>query len=508
MGLHNSYLRAKLAGMSVSTRMLSTALLTLVSTNAALASWGDPWEAAAHRELDRAITPQSNNEHLMRLSALRALQDQRIEPLLVSLTSDDDPSIQIHALLGLAELSEDGRLDPSRVVAASPAARQATIALGLDSDRLHVEDITYLLEQAELTAETRLQLLTSLLEKGEHVDVSIVAAIDTSHNPIVHARQAALLSSLGEPSGLLALSARGAEQPGDLAIQDSCFEAIIQLRRLPSEAGVAFAHACINANLPAGLRRFAMLMLLEQDAPDVAELFADEFTRATRRRHQLDLALLLLMTQTPAPARSIAAFGDDELLNPIGNASLYLSSDPARALPHLETLVDTGHRRTTSWILDSASNWPDTMAVPLLEHILDQAIEAGLQSNSSAHGVDAASALLERAPKRFRKRLADAIDDGPEQQLLLLALLQQPAPELLDVVTAIRRIGVGQADILTLLVLARDSDVLKPTDVANLKLVSASTGSSHAIRTQAAWLAVRHTGVVDDMVAALLKPTH
>ncbi|MBT5657822.1 MAG: hypothetical protein HOI89_08590, partial [Phycisphaerae bacterium] len=123
--------------MSVPTHMLTAALLTLASTNAALASWGDPWEAAAHRELDRAITPQSNNEHLMRLSALRALRDQRIEPLLVSLTSDDDPSIQIHALLGLAELSEDGRLDPARVVAASPAARQATIALGLDSDRLH-----------------------------------------------------------------------------------------------------------------------------------------------------------------------------------------------------------------------------------------------------------------------------------------------------------------------------------------------------------------------------------
>jgi|TARA_B110000495_G_scaffold61364_1_gene52192 hypothetical protein len=148
------------------------------------------------------------------------------------------------------------------------------------------------------------------------------------------------------------------------------------------------------------------------------------------------------------------------------------------------------------------------MAVPLLERILDQTIAAGLQSTLSAHGVDAASALLKRAPEQFRNRLANAIDDGPEQQLLLLAILQQPAPELLDVVTSIRRIGVGQADILTLLVIARDSDSIKATDVANLKLVAASTGASHAIRTQAAWLAVRHTGVVDDMVAALLKPTH
>ena len=46
---------------------MTTALLTLVSTNAAMATWGDPWEAAAHRELNRAITPQANNEHLMRL---------------------------------------------------------------------------------------------------------------------------------------------------------------------------------------------------------------------------------------------------------------------------------------------------------------------------------------------------------------------------------------------------------------------------------------------------------
>jgi hypothetical protein len=102
--------------------------------------------------------------------------------------------------------------------------------------------------------------------------------------------------------------------------------------------------------------------------------------------------------------------------------------------------------------------------------------------------------------------LSEAEDDGPEQQLLLLALLQQPAPDLLHVVASIRRIGIGPADVLTLLVLARDSDAIEATDVANLKLVAASTTSSHAIRTQAAWLAVRHTGVVDDMVAALLRP--
>jgi hypothetical protein len=486
--------------------MITAALLALALAKVSVATWGDPWEAAAHRELDRAITPQPNNEHLMRLSALRAFQDQRLEPLLISLSTNDDPSLQIHALLGLAELNPEGRLDPARIVAADPIARDATITLGLAASRLDVGDIRHLLANADLSAGTRLRLLTALIEQGATVDPATVAAIDTSDDAVVQARKAALRSHLGFSAPLQALAERGRRQSDDPRVQDACFEAIDQLRRLPCDQGLDFARSCIEADLPVGVRQYAMLMLLEQDAKGVGPLFSDEFERATRRRHQLDLALLLLMTRTPAPPRTLAAFGDDELLGPIGHASLHLDQNPAEALPHLETLIATGHRRTTSWILDSAADWPDSMAVPLLERILDQAVLAGLRSTASANGVEAASALLERAPHSFRKRLSEAEDDGPEQQLLLLALLQQPAPDLLHVVASIRRIGIGPADVLTLLVLARDSDAIEATDVANLKLVAASTTSSHAIRTQAAWLAVRHTGVVDDMVAALLRP--
>lgn len=494
--------------MSVPAHVIVAPLLALAIAWPAAATWGDPWEAAAHRELDRAITPQPNNEHLMRLSALRALQDQRLEPLLVSLSGEDDPFVQIHALLGLAELSPDGRLDPARLVAADPIARRAAITLGLTASRIAPPDIMHLLTNADLSADTRLRLLTALIAQGETVDPAAVATIETMDDPVVDARKAALQSHLGDDAALQALAERARRTPHDPALQDACFEAIDQLRSLPIAAGVAFARTCLNADLPAGVRRYAMLLLLEQEAAGVRALFADEFIRSNRRRHQLDLALLLLMTQTPAPERALAAFGDDVLLDPIGQASLHLKNNPTKALPHLEALIATGHRRTTSWILDASKDWSDAMTVPLLERILDQAVHSGLQSTASTNGVKAASALLARAPVRFRARLDGAEDDGPEQQLLLLALLQQPAPELLEVVKSIRRIGVGPADVLTLLVLARDSDTIEATDVASLKLVAASTAASHAIRTQAAWLAVRHTDSVDDMVAALLKPAH
>ena len=493
--------------MLVPAHMITAPLLALAIAMPTAATWGDPWEAAAHRELDRAISPQPNYEHLSRLSALRALQDRRLKPLLVSLSTNEDPSIQIHALMGLAELTAEGRLDPARIVAADPVARQATITLGLAASRLSPGDIKHLLADTDLAADTRLRLLTALIEQGETIDPATVAAIDAADDPIVLARKAALRSHLGFDASLNALADRASRQSDDPLVQNACFEAIDQLRILPSERGLAFAASCIETDLPVGVRRYAMLLLLEQETAGASSLFANEFERTNRRRHQLDLALLLLMTRTPAPPQTLAAFGDDELLGPIGRASLHLKDNPAEALPHLETLIATGHRRSTSWILESATDWPDTMAVPLLEQILDQAVLAGLQSTASANGVEAASSLLERAPDRFRMRLRAAEDDGPEQQLLLLALLQQPAPDLLDVVNSIQRIGVGPADVLTLLVLARDSDTIETADVASLKLIAASTAASHAIRTQAAWLAVRHTGVVDDMVAALLRPT-
>jgi hypothetical protein len=470
------------------------------------ASWGDPWETAAHRELDRAITPQPNYEHLTRLSALRALQDRQLEPLLVSLSSDDDPFIQIHALLGLAELSSNGRLDPARLAAADPVARQNTIRLGLSASRLGPTEINDLLANADISADTRLRLLAALIEQGETVDPAAIHSIDTADEVAVQARKAALLSHLGFDTAVQALGERMRQHPLDQAVQNASFEAIDQFRSLPSDQGIAFAASCIDMDLPSGIRRYALLLLLEQEAADASSRFADEFDRAHRRRHQLDLALLLLMTGAPAPPRTLASFGDDELLGPIGTASLHLKDNPVEALPSLEALIATGHRRTISWILDHSAQWPDSMGIPLLERILEQAAQAGLRSTASANGVQAASELLKRGPDRFRARLGEAEDDGAEQQFLLLALLQQPAPDLLDVVSSIRRIGAGDADVLTLLVLARDSDSIEATDMANLKLVAASTASSHAIRTQAAWLAVRHTGVVDDMVATLLKP--
>ncbi|MCP4758543.1 MAG: hypothetical protein GY894_00310 [Planctomycetes bacterium] len=478
----------------------------LVAAMATGAGWDNPIETAVHRELDRAVTPQPGNGHLPRLSALRALHDDRLIPLLISLIDDDDPAIQVHAMLGLAELRDDGRLDPERMLTADPVAFDSILAIGLEADRLNVDDMQTLLSHASPSAQARLWLLGALIESGAMVEPATVAAIQTESDPHAAARQAAQLAYLGSPDSLRTMTESLAQDPEQIDLLDAAMEAMAQIRKLPSDDGMDLARACLRDSSPDGVRRYALLTLLEQRTSDSEQLFCKELASTSRRRHLVDLSLLLLMTGTPTPDACRVQLEQDALLATLSRAAIALADKPLMAGTALQGLVDSGHRRTIAWVLEHSHEWEQDIAVPLLEGILDATVATGLNSTSAAHGVASAALLLERAPNVFRQRLNKAEDDGAEQRLLLVALLQQPAPALADAVTSIRRIGIGQADVLALLVHARDREAIAPEDVASLKLIAASSSSSEAIRTQAAWLAVRHSGLIDDVVASLVKP--
>ncbi len=486
----------------------TTICLLLIAPSVVDASWNDRLAKAVHRELDRAVAPQPGNEHLLRLSALRALRDDRLKPLLISLAEDADPTIQIHALLGLAELAPDGCMDLPRLQAADPAALESAILLGLDASCLHPADMRTLLKDRSITPATRLRLLSGLAEADQPVEIEDVLAIEVRPGSMQDARRAAQLATMDHTAPLKDLQKAARAAPSSASINDRCLAAMDQVRRMPSSEGLALARLCARDVFPGGVRRYALLTLLESKPVDAARLVCAEFERLTRRRHKVDLALVLLMTGTPAPAACIDLLTDDPLLEQLAQASVSLAGpdiDAQTAPADVAGLISSGHRRTMAWAVEASQDWPAPLAINTLEQVLDQSLDAELQGGIAESALRAASALRTRSPDRFRARLSAAVDDGPEQQLLLLALLQQPAPAFLETVRSLPRIGLGAADVLALLVLARDSDALAPSDVAALELVAASSTASESIRTQAAWLAVRHMDIVDDAVAALMQ---
>ena len=104
--------------------------------------------------------------------------------------------------------------------------------------------------------------------------------------------------------------------------------------------------------------------------------------------------------------------------------------------------------------------------------------------------------------------LRNAEDDSSQQELLLFAMLQTTQEEAvlgaIQEASKLRRIGVGNPDVMTLLLIARGSAPLKDTDLKYLGIIAAGGGHvSPALETQAAWLYLKRIGLADKAIAAV-----
>ena len=82
---------------------------------------GDFFEASV-RHVRRAVIAQRDGSHLPRLFALRQLGDPTLKPLLYQLAHHEEWQVQVHAVLGLAEIDEPNRIDPWLVTQTDPRA--------------------------------------------------------------------------------------------------------------------------------------------------------------------------------------------------------------------------------------------------------------------------------------------------------------------------------------------------------------------------------------------------
>ena len=150
-------------------RCLQTCSMLLVILGASTfseASSRTDHTAAALRKLKTATQQQRNGEHLANLSALRSLHDPALKPFFYNLVQHNNWSIQVHAVLGLAELSEDGRIDPWLVQQVSPLAREQLVIKSLSESLLSLDGIKSLLDWSLLEPAQHFYLLLIFTQEG------------------------------------------------------------------------------------------------------------------------------------------------------------------------------------------------------------------------------------------------------------------------------------------------------------------------------------------------------
>ncbi|MCH2136404.1 MAG: hypothetical protein MK101_07460 [Phycisphaerales bacterium] len=457
---------------------------------------------AAREHLMRALTPTADNAQLGRLAALRALKDPALKPLFSSLVGHKQWPMQVHGVLGLTELEGHARTIELLEQIDARAREQAILVL-LETDAIDDATLQSLQSLEGIEPHLEAQLVDRAITRGLPVEPATLERLLACGDPRAAGRSAMLLAARGMARALPALDGyiMQWEEPRQL---EAAFAAMQTLQRHPSAEGARWVDDLLEAEARSGPRRFALMTLLQVDPALGGRRWSQAFEKAKRHRELVDLALIRLMSEQPFPTSARAIIEQESLLNCIADATDALAAPASGTSAALEALVASGHGRSIEWLLDRTPELDPETAQGAMERLIERVPISGEGSPSAIdQGVRASLHLHAIAPNRMRKLLGDAPDDSPRQVALLLAALQIDDAQLLSEGSSIRRIGLGQADALALLLQARWARTLDSSEMTALGLIMDGTRLSDSLRTQAAWLLIRHAGDADKAINAL-----
>ena len=489
-------------------RIIASSLLVAVFTSNLFGSYGSDHADAALRQLHRATKTQSNGQHLLSLAALRALRDPDLRPFFHQFSQHPDWAVQVHAVLGIAELSDDQVIDPWLVQQISPSARAHVIAQGLDDGLFQTEQIEALLKWPLLETTPRLLLLADLYAMTGTTDQQMLKEL-TNNTDLSVALFAALLSENEKNIESTTISLRRATRVDRSTALQRTLQLIRQYQLSSASDWLLRLLEQNTVTLSEDERYWTLFTLLFIDQKSGLETWFRSFPTDPERREQVKYLLLLLesgIVPTPKHIERLVIELDDPLLGSMvraGNVNKEKSTITKADSKALLSLVEHGHRGSTAWAFRVAK---ENLPLPLATSFYSSLSTVSEKSNAKRNDVAIKSfiRLMQVSPEDAWSILRSAKDDSEQQQLLLLAMLQIPNEDTVEEASKLRRIGLNKADIMTLLLLARGSAKLQENDQEYLGIIAAGGGHlSPALETQAAWLYLKRLGLADKALAAV-----
>jgi hypothetical protein len=479
--------------------LLPCGLVLLLGLSATAQPTPDDFFDASLRHLRRTVMAQRDGSHLPRLFALRQLRDPTLQPLFYQLAHHEEWQVQVHAVLGLAEIHTPHRIDPWLVTQTDPRAHEHLIANAIDMHLIGIEEIRQLLDWEELQPVPRLLLMGEAMLVGEPVDRDTLTRLAGGANDRVSCLASILLTRLGDESALSICGDRLEILPARDRRRHLLWmlEAIRQYNVIGASAWVM--RLLEQPGLEEEVVYRALFTILALDPQAGLPLWRARLGPNPSYRDQVRYGMILLAAGEEIPPSAYASLrSEEELVRRIAATGRALSSgeDPSA---ELIALLDLGHLRTATWAMDTLRDLPDDQAIPVYEHLIDVAEGARIgRSERNARAVEATARLFEIAPDRVAERLRRAKDDSPEQEVLLLGLFDSRSPAAGEAASRVRRIGAGRADSLALLLIARHAESLPGDDLRQLGMIAAGGGRvSEGLQVQAAWLYLKLTNRID-----------
>jgi hypothetical protein len=454
----------------------------------------------ATRHLVKSVQSQRDGSHLTRLSSLRELRDPGMAPLFYDLLQHEEWQVQVHALLGLAEIDEAEGLEPWLVTQIDPLAREQVIPNALDMNLLTVDGMKKLIEWDRLEASHQVMLLAELMQHGEPIDVELLRSLLDNNDLNIASVAGLLLAEQGDAAALSGVDAR--LKQSSKSERTNVLQLMINMIRLYELESAAdwLDDTLREADTP--LQSQGTFTLLTIDPERGRIHWKRNLGDMPAYRQRVLAALQLLEAGLPVNAedRRLINADEDEVIDQLARTANAVASGENVTNSMIE-LIDTGHPRGTAWAIRHSQTLPDDEARIVHLHFLDR-LEANQQVSRALiareQGIAAMANLIKIDPATAAERLLSAEDESLTQQTLLLGCLQSPSVDMQNASVEIRRIGSSRADSLALLLLARSSNELSEQDVIQLGRIAAGGGMlGEMLQIQAAWLYLKHRDELD-----------
>jgi hypothetical protein len=260
-------------------------------------------------------------------------------------------------------------------------------------------------------------------------------------------------------------------------------------------------------------RYWTLYSLLSIDIEKGIRIWNRSFSLKPNRAEQVRYLLVLLesgVVPTPEVLKRLKIDVEDPLLGLMARAGNVNKEDymvTQQDVQHIIDLVERGHRASVDWAFRVAKKQLSQENAHTFYASLST-IPDGATTRRKDVSVRAFTRYIHMDPDAAWEILRDAKDDSLQQELLLLAMLQATEKNVIHgavrEASKLRRIGVNNSDVMTLLLIARGSVPLKETDQKYLGIIAAGGGQvSTALETQAAWLYLKRMGLADKALAAV-----
>lgn len=481
---------------------------------------GDVMDAAVLLMSQSTIVDRRGRHNLL-LKAIRHMGDPATKPLFESLASATHPGLKIHGILGLAELSEDKRVDLALIAQIDdPMVQSTVITAAMDGELLDHEQAVQLLAWDGLADEVKTLVAVRLIEAGDFSDTTALShALSNSKKLGGGALAALLLVQLDDPAGLDHL--RSVVDVSDDSQRDTVRVMLLQTA-LKHGFNRVSPWALEVANEPGADPVLGLLALRtalrfgEPGAVDLWQTFYDKAKDSPAGRVRLTLTLLHLSPWLGPDLFEVIKGDSDPMLQAIGETGWHIASGSSQVADAVAGLFEFGHPMINAWALAFAGDHAEDFDAQVILLGLVLAYEHSPQRGKARRldeAVQAVQILYERNPdaavKLLRPILSDPSTDKLLTQAVLLGLIRTRAVDAVDVVQGMeKQLNSNDAKGLALLLLARTDKPMDAQQMDELALHACGGGRlEDSLRVQAAWHYLKRTGAADQAIARVLGNT-